>query len=72
MIHVPVGDPDCVEPCPGPIYRIDEPLAFAARIDYHSPLRAIIDYQVAVLLECADGECLDLHRGRGIMCNHLH
>jgi hypothetical protein len=60
VIHVTVGDPDCFQLRPAALDSVDETISFTAWIDDYRFVRAIIDDDVAVLLERADGESLDV------------
>src|SRR4029077_7422612 len=62
VIDVGVGDPDRIEGRARALYRIDESLTLAPRIDYNRAVGAIIHDQIAILLERSDGDGLDVHR----------
>src|SRR5258705_1128119 len=61
VIDVSVRYPDRIERRARVVDRLYQAVPFAARIDYHRAIRAIVYQQIAVFLERSDGESLDYH-----------
>src|SRR3954468_8442329 len=56
VVHMCMSDPDGVQLGGGLIDCFYELVAVAARVDHDCSVGAIVDRQVRILLECADGE----------------